>query len=103
MAARITEGESALLGIMLESFLLPGRQDLVPGRSTQLRYGQSITDACIGWDQTAEILVALDAGPRLLAHIPQADDAGAPARGDRVRLRHQIGDGHSLLIAEVLR
>ena len=48
-------------------------------------------------------LVALDAGPRLLAHIPKADEAGAPGRGDRVRLRHRIVDPHSLLIAEVLR
>jgi 3-deoxy-7-phosphoheptulonate synthase len=56
VAARISEGEFALLGVMLESFLVSGRQELDPGPPTQLRYGQSITDACMGWDETAEIL-----------------------------------------------
>jgi len=39
---------------MLESHLNPGRQDLVPGEP--LQYGVSITDACIGWDATVEVL-----------------------------------------------
>jgi len=39
---------------MVESFLVGGRQDLVPG--SQLTYGQSITDGCLGWDTTVQVL-----------------------------------------------
>ncbi len=38
----------------MESFLVEGRQDLVDGAS--LHYGQSVTDACIGWDTTVPLL-----------------------------------------------
>jgi 3-deoxy-7-phosphoheptulonate synthase len=44
---------------MLESFLVAGRQDLVFGQSTALSYGQSITDACIGWEETVTTLELL--------------------------------------------
>ncbi|MBP1621419.1 MAG: phospho-2-dehydro-3-deoxyheptonate aldolase [Acidobacteria bacterium] len=47
---------------MIESHLNPGRQDLVPGQP--LQYGVSITDACIGWDATVEILHELAAAVR---------------------------------------
>ena len=42
---------------MLESFLVEGRQDLDPTRP--LTYGQSITDACLGWDTTEAVLTGL--------------------------------------------
>jgi len=42
---------------MLESHINPGRQDLVPGQP--LEYGVSITDACIGWDATVDVLKQL--------------------------------------------
>jgi 3-deoxy-7-phosphoheptulonate synthase len=54
---QIEGGNDAIAGVMLESFLLAGRQDLRPG--AQLRYGQSITDACIGWEATVEVLEGL--------------------------------------------
>jgi 3-deoxy-7-phosphoheptulonate synthase len=54
---QIAGGNDAIVGVMLESFLLAGRQDLRPG--AQLRYGQSITDGCIGWDTTVEVLEGL--------------------------------------------
>ena len=41
---------------MIESFLVAGRQDLGDG---ELTYGQSVTDGCIGWDTTVEVLDAL--------------------------------------------
>ena len=41
---------------MIESHLVAGRQDLAPGKP--LRYGQSITDGCIGWDTTVEVSAA---------------------------------------------
>jgi 3-deoxy-7-phosphoheptulonate synthase len=57
LAAQIARGEAALVGVMLESFLVPGRQELdVPERLT---YGQSITDGCIGWEATVEVLEEL--------------------------------------------
>jgi len=48
-------GSRALLGAMLESNLFEGRQDLVRAPE-DLRYGVSITDACIGWDDTLQVL-----------------------------------------------
>ena len=47
-------GDDRIVGVMIESHINPGRQDLVPGQP--LQYGVSITDACIGWDATVEIL-----------------------------------------------
>jgi 3-deoxy-7-phosphoheptulonate synthase len=41
---------------MLESFLIPGRQDLAAGDAAHLVFGQSITDACIGWETTVAVL-----------------------------------------------
>jgi len=54
LAAQITAGNEAIVGVMLESFLTAGRQDLEPGRP--LVYGQSITDGCMGWETTALVL-----------------------------------------------
>jgi 3-deoxy-7-phosphoheptulonate synthase len=54
---QIASGNTAIVGVMLESFLVAGRQDLRPG--TELRYGQSITDGCIGWETTVEVLEGL--------------------------------------------
>jgi 3-deoxy-7-phosphoheptulonate synthase len=51
---QLGEGSRRVLGLMIESHLVEGRQDAVPGQP--LRYGQSITDACIGIGETAEIL-----------------------------------------------
>jgi len=57
VAADVAAGSAATVGVMLESFLLGGRQDLdAPGT---LRYGQSITDACIDWETTVEVLDGL--------------------------------------------
>ena len=61
VAGRIEAGEKGIVGIMLESFIEAGRQDLTLGRSDELTYGQSITDACIDWDTTASTLDRLAA------------------------------------------
>ena len=50
-------GRSSIKGFMVESNLVEGRQDL-SGTMAELTYGQSITDACLGWDDTEEILRA---------------------------------------------
>ena len=63
------EGEAAIFGVMMESFLVEGRQELSAG----LRYGQSITDACIGWERT----------------MPVLEDLAAAVRARRQRLRQK--------------
>jgi 3-deoxy-7-phosphoheptulonate synthase len=57
VATQVREGERAIFGMMMESFLVDGRQDLVDPAS--LRYGQSITDACMGWDMTVPAIAEL--------------------------------------------
>ncbi len=53
VAERIEAGEKGIVGLMLESFIEAGRQDLTLGEADKLDYGKSITDACIDWDTTA--------------------------------------------------
>ncbi len=62
LAAQIATGERGIVGVMLESFIVAGRQDL--GDPASLTYGQSITDACLGWDETEGILRELAAAVR---------------------------------------
>ncbi|MCA1187638.1 MULTISPECIES: 3-deoxy-7-phosphoheptulonate synthase [unclassified Saccharopolyspora] len=59
---QIASGTAAIRGVMVESFLVPGRQDI--GAARPLRFGQSITDACLGWDDTAAVLRDLAASVR---------------------------------------
>ncbi|GGK58736.1 3-deoxy-7-phosphoheptulonate synthase [Nocardia camponoti] len=61
IADRIAAGDRGVVGLMLESFLVAGRQDLTLGKSADLVYGQSITDACIDWATTAAQLDRLAA------------------------------------------
>lgn len=56
-SARRSATDSPIIGMMLESNLVAGRQDVTRGREG-LTYGQSITDACIGWDETEDLLLA---------------------------------------------
>jgi 3-deoxy-7-phosphoheptulonate synthase len=54
IAAQIAGGERRIIGAMVESHLVEGRQELTPGKP--LQYGQSITDACLGWKDSLEVL-----------------------------------------------
>ncbi|MGF1756042.1 3-deoxy-7-phosphoheptulonate synthase AroG [Vibrio makurazakiensis] len=54
VSSQIAGGDSAIFGVMIESHLIEGRQDLVDGKA--VTYGQSITDACIGWGDTEKVL-----------------------------------------------
>ena len=56
VAHQVADGNRAIKGVMLESHLFEGNQQL--GRAQDLRYGVSITDTCMGWDSTAESLRA---------------------------------------------
>lgn len=53
----IAAGDVRIIGVMVESHLVAGRQDIVPGQP--LTYGQSVTDACIGWDDSVMIMEQL--------------------------------------------
>ena len=57
VAGQLAGGEERIVGVMIESHLNPGRQDLVPGRA--LAHGVSITDACLGWQDTEALLATL--------------------------------------------
>ena len=54
IARQISDGEQRIIGVMIESNLVAGRQDVLPG--TALTYGQSITDGCIDWQTTVPAL-----------------------------------------------
>ena len=58
IARQVAHGSSAIAGVLLESHLVEGRQDIARGREG-LRYGQSVTDGCIGWDATVSVLETL--------------------------------------------
>jgi 3-deoxy-7-phosphoheptulonate synthase len=62
LAERIGSGERGIVGLMMESFLAGGRQNLELGHAGELTYGQSITDACMDWNTTADLLDELAAG-----------------------------------------
>jgi len=62
VASQLAAGDERIVGVMLESHLVAGRQDLVPGKP--LTYGQSITDACLGWEETVRALDVLSEGVR---------------------------------------
>jgi len=57
VAGQISGGNASLFGVMIESHLVEGQQKVVEGQA--LTYGQSITDACIGWDDTEVTLAQL--------------------------------------------
>lgn len=60
VAEQISDGNLDIIGVMVESHLKEGRQDLKPG--VDLTYGQSITDACLGWDDSLRVLDILSDG-----------------------------------------
>jgi 3-deoxy-7-phosphoheptulonate synthase len=62
IASQVSAGSTAIVGVMLESFLVAGNQDL--GNAGGLTYGQSITDACMDWDTTVTVLDELAAAVR---------------------------------------
>ncbi|MSP87070.1 MAG: 3-deoxy-7-phosphoheptulonate synthase [Methylotenera sp.] len=66
VASQLVDGDSRIVGVMVESHLNAGRQDHTPG--CQLEYGTSITDACLGWQDTVELLEALAVSVRSRRH-----------------------------------
>ncbi|MEW5789659.1 MAG: 3-deoxy-7-phosphoheptulonate synthase AroG [Pseudomonadota bacterium] len=72
VAGQVAAGDRRIMGVMIESHLNPGRQDLQPGKA--LAYGQSITDACIGWDATEPLLRQLAEAVRARRLTPPPED-----------------------------
>jgi 3-deoxy-7-phosphoheptulonate synthase len=62
IAEQVAAGQRGIIGVLMESFLADGRQELVAG--TPLVYGQSITDPCMGWEMTVPVLRELAAAVR---------------------------------------
>jgi 3-deoxy-7-phosphoheptulonate synthase len=62
VGSQIADGNDAIVGAMIESFLVAGRQDL--GSGSPLTYGQSITDGCLDWDTTVQVLDGLASAVR---------------------------------------
>ena len=57
VGAQIAQGDRRIFGVMVESNLYPGNQKLESGK--ELSYGVSVTDACIGWDDSVLLLDGL--------------------------------------------
>src|SRR5215218_9747458 len=72
IADQVAAGEPGIIGVMLESFLVDGRQDLTD--RTRLTIGQSITDACMGWDMTVPVLHELASAVRARRPVPPPGD-----------------------------
>nr|MEA2798756.1 3-deoxy-7-phosphoheptulonate synthase [Phenylobacterium sp.] len=75
LCGQLAAGQERIMGVMIESHLVAGRQDLVPGRA--LTYGQSITDACVDWETSVGMLDALAAAARDRRRARTPDTAAA--------------------------
>jgi 3-deoxy-7-phosphoheptulonate synthase len=67
VASQVAQGETGIIGMMMESFLLEGRQDL--GDPARLVYGQSVTDACMSWETTVPVLRELATAVRVRREV----------------------------------
>jgi len=70
IASQVATGTRCIFGVMVESHLVDGAQKFTPGKDdpTALEYGKSITDACLGWDDSLRVLQALDEAVRARRH-----------------------------------
>ncbi len=81
VAQQLTQGQHGIMGVMIESHLQAGRQEVNPGQP--LVYGQSITDACLGWEETLSVLELLAAAVK--------DRRTKTAEGLPVCFSHPVG------------
>ncbi len=73
VAAQLSAGDERIIGVMIESHLVGGRQDCIPGKP--LTYGQSITDACLPWDDTKPLLEILAEAVRQRRNVTAGTEA----------------------------
>ncbi|HTH44649.1 MAG TPA: 3-deoxy-7-phosphoheptulonate synthase AroG [Oxalicibacterium sp.] len=71
IAEQIAGGETRIVGVMVESHLVAGRQDLIPGK--ELTYGQSVTDGCISWEDSVGVLETLAEAVKQRRHVKDPD------------------------------
>jgi len=71
IANQIAAGDARIVGVMIESHLVAGRQDLIPGK--ELTYGQSVTDGCISWEQSIGVLEGLAEAVKRRRHVKDPD------------------------------
>jgi 3-deoxy-7-phosphoheptulonate synthase len=76
VARQVAEGATSIIGVMLESHLVAGRQDLQPG--VPARYGQSITDACVSFAETVPVLEELARAQEARRRVGLASRASVP-------------------------
>lgn len=79
VASRVASGQAGVVGVMLESFIAAGRQDLVSRE--RLVYGQSITDPCLSWEMTVPVLQRLAEAVRARRRAPSSVPAGVVPEG----------------------
>jgi 3-deoxy-7-phosphoheptulonate synthase len=72
IAEQVAAGQPGIIGLMLESFLVDDRQDFTD--RSRLTVGQSITDACMGWDMTVPVLHELASAVRARRPVPPPGD-----------------------------
>ncbi len=77
VAAQLTRGDRRVIGAMVESHLIAGRQNVVAGEP--LVYGQSITDACIGWDESVVLLRQLSEAVRQRRKVGKSAPVRVPS------------------------
>ena len=83
LAARIAAGEQGITGVMIESHINEGRQDVPPAGPSALKHGVSITDACVDWASTVEMLDALDRAVQARREALLAQGVARPAAFER--------------------
>jgi len=71
IAKQVAGGDTRIVGVMVESHLVAGRQDLIPGK--ELTYGQSITDGCINWEDSLGVLEGLAEAVKQRRHVKDPD------------------------------
>ena len=71
IAKQVAGGDTRIVGVMVESHLVGGRQDLIPGK--ELVYGQSVTDGCINWEDSLGVLEGLAEAVKQRRHVKDPD------------------------------
>lgn len=71
IAKQVAGGDTRIVGVMVESHLVAGRQDLIPGK--ELVYGQSVTDGCINWEDSLGVLEGLAEAVKQRRHVKDPD------------------------------
>jgi 3-deoxy-7-phosphoheptulonate synthase len=83
VGAQLATGTRCIFGVMVESHLHDGAQKFTPGKDdpAHLAYGKSITDACIGWDDSVAVLAGLAAAVKARRALPRAPGGNLHAVG----------------------